>query len=70
MRIKFIFLFIFSSVVGFSQTIETAVSKKEIKIAIKNGFIQLLSLQLPGKKRMQVAELLNGITFSDEAKVY
>jgi methionyl-tRNA formyltransferase len=44
--------------------------KKEIKIAIKNGFIQLLSLQLPGKKRMQVAELLNGITFSDEAKVY
>lgn len=45
-------------------------SKKEIKIAIKNGFIELLSLQLPGKKRMQVAELLNGITFSDEAKVY
>lgn len=32
MRIKFIFLFIFSAVVGFSQTIETAVSKKEIKI--------------------------------------
>ncbi|WP_343695381.1 methionyl-tRNA formyltransferase [Flavobacterium sp.] len=45
-------------------------SKKEIKIAIKDGFIQLLSLQLPGKKRMQVAELLNGITFSDSAKVY
>ena len=45
-------------------------SKKEIKIAIKDGFIQLLSLQLPGKKRMQVAELLNGITFSDTAKVY
>jgi methionyl-tRNA formyltransferase len=45
-------------------------SKKEIKIAIKNGFVQLLSLQLPGKKRMQVAELLNGITFSEIAKVY
>lgn len=45
-------------------------SKKEIKIAIKEGFIQLLSLQLPGKKRMQVTELLNGITFSDNAKVY
>ncbi|MBS7255627.1 methionyl-tRNA formyltransferase [Flavobacterium branchiicola] len=44
--------------------------KKEIKIAIKEGYIQLLSLQLPGKKRMQVAELLNGITFSDSAKVY
>ncbi|KUJ61835.1 methionyl-tRNA formyltransferase [Flavobacteriaceae bacterium CRH] len=45
-------------------------SKKEIKIAIKNGYILLLSLQLPGKKRMQVAELLNGITFSESAKVY
>ncbi|MFH6958639.1 methionyl-tRNA formyltransferase [Flavobacterium aquidurense] len=45
-------------------------SKKEIKIAIKDGFIQVLSLQLPGKKRMQVAELLNGITFSDSAKAY
>ncbi|MDA6069438.1 methionyl-tRNA formyltransferase [Flavobacterium sp. AC] len=45
-------------------------SKKEIKIAIKDGFIQLLGLQLPGKKRMQVAELLNGITFSDSTKVY
>lgn len=45
-------------------------SKKEIKIAIQDGFIQLLSLQLPGKKRMLVAELLNGITFSETAKMY
>ncbi|MDR7211337.1 methionyl-tRNA formyltransferase [Flavobacterium piscis] len=45
-------------------------SKKEIKIAIQDGFLQLLSLQLPGKKRMQVVELLNGITFSDSTKVY
>ena len=45
-------------------------SKKEIKIAVQNGFIQLLSLQLPGKKRMQVAELLNGIVFSETTKVY
>ncbi len=45
-------------------------SKKEIKIAVQGGFLHLLSLQLPGKKRMQVTELLNGITFSDSAKVY
>lgn len=44
--------------------------KKELKVAVENGFLQLLSLQLPGKKRMQVTELLNGITFSDDAKVY
>ncbi|KAF2332937.1 methionyl-tRNA formyltransferase [Flavobacterium ginsenosidimutans] len=45
-------------------------SKKEIKIAIKEGFIQLLSLQFPGKKRMLASELLNGVTFSEAAKVY
>jgi len=44
--------------------------KKEIKIAIQNGFLEILSLQLPGKKRMQAAELLNGISFSDTANVY
>ncbi len=45
-------------------------NKKEIKIAIKDGFIQLLSLQFPGKKRMLASELLNGVSFSDVAKVY
>ncbi|KAF2514269.1 methionyl-tRNA formyltransferase [Flavobacterium foetidum] len=45
-------------------------TKKEIKIAIKDGFVQLLSLQFPGKKRMLASELLNGVSFSDVAKVY
>ncbi len=45
-------------------------SKKEIKIAIKEGFIQLLSLQFPGKRRMLASEILNGVSFSDAAKVY
>ena len=45
-------------------------NKKEIKIAIKDGFIQLLSLQFPGKKRMLASELLNGVSFSEAAKVY
>jgi methionyl-tRNA formyltransferase len=43
-------------------------TKKEMKIAVKNGFINLISLQFPGKKRMNAPELLNGITFSEEAK--
>lgn len=43
-------------------------TKREIKIAVKNGFINLISLQFPGKKRMSVSELLNGMTFSEEAK--
>lgn len=42
-------------------------TKKEIKVAVKDGFIQILSLQLPGKKKMQAHELLNGVTFSERA---
>ncbi|MFM9825041.1 methionyl-tRNA formyltransferase [Flavobacterium sp.] len=45
-------------------------TKKEMKIAIKNGFIQILRLQFPGKKIMNTAELLNGISFSGTAKAY
>jgi methionyl-tRNA formyltransferase len=45
-------------------------TKKEMKIAVKNGFIEVLSLQFPGKKRMSTVELLNGITFSEEAVMY
>ena len=44
-------------------------SKKEMKIAVKDGYIQVISLQFPGKKKMNVGELLNGITFSEKAKV-
>jgi methionyl-tRNA formyltransferase len=44
-------------------------TKKEMKIAVKNGFIQVLSLQFPGKKKMNTPELLNGIVFSTDAKV-
>ena len=45
-------------------------SKKEMKIAVKDGFIQVLSIQFPGKKKMSTAELLNGITFSENARAY
>ncbi|WP_369753294.1 methionyl-tRNA formyltransferase [Flavobacterium sp. WC2409] len=45
-------------------------TKKEMKIAVQKGFIQVLNLQFPGKKRMKTSELLNGITFSEQAKAY
>jgi methionyl-tRNA formyltransferase len=45
-------------------------TKKEMKIAVQDGFIYVLSLQFPGKKKMQTAELLNGITFSEEARCH
>lgn len=40
-------------------------TKKEIKVAVNNGFINILSLQFPGKKRMKAHELLNGVQFSE-----
>ena len=43
--------------------------KKEIKIAVQDGFVHVLSLQFPGKKKMTTLELLNGITFSENASV-
>ena len=43
-------------------------SKKEIKVAAKDGFIQIISLQFPGKKKMMANELLNGISFSERAQ--
>jgi methionyl-tRNA formyltransferase len=45
-------------------------TKKEMKVAVKEGYIQILSLQFPGKKKMTAAELLNGITFSEGTKIY
>lgn len=42
-------------------------AKKTIRIATNDGFIEILSLQFPGKKKMQTAELLNGMQFSDNA---
>lgn len=52
-----------------SETIKTIITtKKELKIAVADGFIEVRNLQFPGKKRMNTLELLNGITFSSSAK--
>ncbi|WP_339712517.1 methionyl-tRNA formyltransferase [uncultured Kriegella sp.] len=43
--------------------------KKELKIAVKNGFILPTEIQLPGKKRMKTSEVLNGLNLSKSAHV-
>ncbi len=43
-------------------------TKKEMKIAVQDGFIEVMSLQFPGKKAMKTSELLNGMTFSSDSK--
>jgi methionyl-tRNA formyltransferase len=53
-----------------SETVGKIIAtKKELKIAVANGFIQILSLQFPGKKKMTASELLNGMSFSEKAIV-
>lgn len=44
-------------------------TKKEMKIAVKEGYLNVEELQFPGKKKMKTAELLNGMTFSEHTKV-
>lgn len=45
-------------------------TKKEMKIAVSGGFIHVISIQFPGKKKMLAHELLNGMTFSENAKAF
>ncbi|WP_439131286.1 methionyl-tRNA formyltransferase [Polaribacter sp.] len=44
-------------------------TKKELKVAVKDGFINIKEIKLTGKKKMDATSLLNGFTFSDKAKV-
>lgn len=43
---------------------------KEVKISVKNGFLVLKEIQLPGKRKMAVKDLLNGYEFHPNAKVF
>lgn len=43
--------------------------KKELKVAVKNGFLILWEVQLQGKRKMRVADLLNGLNLSKNAKI-
>ncbi|WP_248723251.1 methionyl-tRNA formyltransferase [Seonamhaeicola sp. ML3] len=43
-------------------------TKKSLKIAVLNGYLSILEIKLPGKKRMDIKSLLNGYSFTDNAK--
>ncbi len=45
------------------------VSKNHLKIAVKDGFLQLLEVQFPGKRKMEIKELLNGLKVHKDAHV-
>ena len=44
--------------------------KKEIKIALQGGFLNVLRLQFPGKKQMTASEVVNGMRFSENCKAH
>jgi methionyl-tRNA formyltransferase len=43
--------------------------KKYLKVAAKNGWLNLTEVQLAGKKRMKIHDFLNGINFSQKMKI-
>lgn len=45
------------------------VVEKQLKVAVKKGFVILLEIQLPGKRKMSARELLNGYNFEIDAEV-
>ncbi len=44
-------------------------TKSEMKVAVKGGYIVLLEIQLPGKRRMDTKDVLNGLKLSKTAVV-
>jgi methionyl-tRNA formyltransferase len=53
-----------------SKSIGSIESLKEaLKVAVKDGYIFIKEMQLPGKRKMDVKSLLNGHIFSDDSKM-
>jgi methionyl-tRNA formyltransferase len=44
-------------------------TKKEMKIAVKGGYILLKEIQLPGKRKMETGDVLNGLKLMNSASM-
>jgi len=44
------------------------ITKKELKVAVKGGYLSIKVMQLPTKRKMEIAALLNGYDFEEDAK--
>ncbi|MDT0644033.1 methionyl-tRNA formyltransferase [Zunongwangia sp. F363] len=51
------------------ETGQIMIEDKKMIVAAKDGFIVVEEIQLPGKRKMKVKELLNGYTFNSDAKM-
>lgn len=43
--------------------------KTELKVAVDGGYIKLLEIQLPGKRKMKTSDVLNGLKLTKTARV-
>ncbi|RDY61788.1 methionyl-tRNA formyltransferase [Flagellimonas nanhaiensis] len=41
--------------------------KKTLKVAVEGGYLHLLEIQLPGKRKMKISEVLNGLDLEEKA---
>ena len=44
-------------------------SGKELKVAVSDGYISLLEIQLPGKRKLAIEQLIHGLRLEAEAKL-
>ena len=44
-------------------------TKNELKVAVRDGYIIIHEIQLPGKRKMDIKSLLNGYDFNENAKM-
>lgn len=53
-----------------SEAIGTLIATKtELKVSVKDGYLKIMEMQLPGKKKMDIKSLLNGYRFSEGDKM-
>ncbi len=48
---------------------DVVASKKELKVAVQDGYLNIKEIKLPGKRAMDVKALLNGYEFHSNAKM-
>ena len=48
---------------------QVVATKKEMKVAVKGGYICLLEIQLPGKRKMETRDVLNGLKLMKTASM-
>lgn len=45
------------------------ISNKEVRVAVSNGYLNIVEMQIPGKRKMDIKSLLNGYSFEENSKM-